>query len=71
LFEGLRDASVHLQASNEHLVAASREMVNAFGALQRVTAAALHARDEQEDLRESVRRLEALVQELLNRDGRH
>ena len=61
LFEGLRDAAQHLAAGSQYLIAADRAMQAAFGNLQHITEAAIHARGEQEDLRESIRRLEAVI----------
>ena len=57
VLEGLKDAA-------QHLMAASTEIHQAGAALVRVTEAALSAKDEHEDLRESVVRLEGLVMQL-------
>jgi hypothetical protein len=53
-FEGLRDAA-------QHLMAANGEIQQAGAALVRATNAALAAKDEHEDLRETFHRLESLV----------
>jgi hypothetical protein len=53
-FEGLRDAA-------QHLVAANGEIQEAGAAIVRATNAALTAKEEHEDLRETVARLESLV----------
>jgi hypothetical protein len=65
----LRDAALHLTAVSEHLGAAMHEVQQATGALVRSSEAMLHAKDEHEDLRETVRRLEGLVEELLRRQN--
>ncbi len=54
VFEGLKDAA-------QHLMAASSEIQQAGAALVRAADAALRAKDEHEDLRETVARLEGLV----------
>lgn len=61
-FEGLRDAA-------QHLMAASEEIKEAGAALVRTADLMIHAREEHDDLRESVRRLEGLVEELLRRQN--
>lgn len=55
-FEGLRDAA-------QHLMAASTEIHHAGAALVTVADRVLHAKNEHEDLKETVARLEALVME--------
>jgi hypothetical protein len=57
------DAFEGLQACARHLMAASQEINQAGAELIKVTTAALHAKNEHEDLRESVARLEALIME--------
>ena len=53
-FEGLKDAA-------QHLMAASHEIQLAGGALVRTSEAVLGAKEEHDDIRETVRRLEDLV----------
>lgn len=66
-FEGIQEASIALIASSTSLVEANQQLAKAGVALARVTDAVLHTRDEHEDLRVTVTRLEKLVLELLNR----
>ena len=54
VFEGLKQTAEGLIQANE--------------GIKRMADAALATRDEHEDLRETARRLEALVEELLRRD---
>src|SRR5947207_5104481 len=54
VFEGLKEAA-------QHSMAASSEIDQAGAALVRVTDAALQAKDEHEDLPETVHRLESLI----------
>jgi len=56
----LRDAAQSLMTANEHIQIAGQALV-------RATEGALHANEEHGDLRESVHRLEGLVEELLRR----
>lgn len=70
-----RGALEGLQACARHLMAASQEINQAGAELVKVTAAALHAKDEHEDLRETVSRLETTVLDLVKevrelREGR-
>jgi hypothetical protein len=58
-----REALEGLQTCAQHLMTASQEIQQAGAALVQVTTAALHAKDEHEDLRETVDRLERLVLE--------
>jgi hypothetical protein len=60
MFDGLRQAA-------EALVQASEALQRAGVAITAIAQAALNARDEQEDLRETVGRLETLVLELVRR----
>jgi hypothetical protein len=60
IFKALSDATQELIASHAHLVAIGQALTDA-------TAATQHARDEGEDVKVTVHRLEALVQELLDR----
>jgi hypothetical protein len=57
VWEGLKEAA-------QHLVAANGEIQLAGAAIVRVTESALQAKDEHEDLRETVHRLEGLVIQL-------
>lgn len=69
-----REALEGLQSCAQHLMAASQEINQAGADLVKVTTAALHAKDEHEDLRETVTRLEgtvlALVTEVRELRGR-
>ena len=74
IFEGLRQAGQGLIAAHAGLVQASEALVKAGDGIvqanegmQQAIAAALRANDEQEDLREPVRRLESLVPDLVER----
>ena len=67
MFEGLRRAGQGLIAAHAALVQAGEGIVQANEGMQQAIAAALRANDEQEDLRESVRRLESLVLDLVER----
>lgn len=60
--------SVSLVQANQKLIAATQTLTLAGESITRTTEAALHARDEHEDVRVSVARLEKLVRELLDRD---
>ena len=64
VLEGLKDAAQHMMAANQHMVAANEQLQLGGAALVRTTEAALAAKDEHEDLRESVSRLEGLVMQL-------
>jgi hypothetical protein len=66
---GLRDAAQHLIAAHNAIVLVSSAVQEAGSALVRTTEAMLHAKDEHEDLRESVHRLEGLVEEILRRQN--
>jgi hypothetical protein len=59
------DAFEGLQACARHLMSASQEINQAGAELIKVTTAALHAKNEHEDLRETVHRLEGTVLELV------
>ena len=61
----LKQAAQHLVASSGHLNAAHQEIVEAGAALVRTTERMVDAHGEQEDLRETVARLERLVLELV------
>lgn len=70
-----REALEGLQACAKHLMAASQEINQAGAELVKVTTAALHAKDEHVDLRETVHRLEETVMGLVEevrglREGR-
>lgn len=74
IHQALLDATQNLIASQGRLVEANVALVEtnarmiALGeALTRATTATGEARDEHEDLRETVARLEALINELLRR----
>jgi hypothetical protein len=83
MYEQVRAAALHMMAASketvaahellivahDHLVKANDELATGGQALTRSIDAALHAQEEHEDLRESVRRLEALVEELLRRQN--
>jgi predicted nucleic acid-binding Zn-ribbon protein len=62
-----RPAFADLREAALHLVAASHEVQLAGAALVRATDAVLAAKEEHEDLRETVHRLESLVLELRDR----
>jgi hypothetical protein len=62
-----RDQLEGLKKASEHLIAAHQELASAGTALVQVVDAALHAKDEHEDLRVTVNRLEQLVLELRDR----
>jgi len=62
--DSFRPVFEDLKAAAQHLMAASTEVHLAGAALVRVTDAALAAKDEHEDLRETVHRLEGLVIQL-------
>lgn len=67
-FEGLRSCAQHLMAANDALAHAGADLV-------KVTTAALQAKDEHEDLRETVQRLKRTVLDLVRevrelREGR-
>jgi hypothetical protein len=62
MLEATRDTAVAL-------VEASQANARAGEALKRMADAALHARTEHEDLRETVARLEALVLELVRKSN--
>ena len=59
--DSFRPVFEDLKAAAQHLMAASNEVHLAGAAIVRVTDAALQAKDEHEDLRETVHRLESLV----------
>ena len=59
--DSFRPVFEDLKAAAQHLMAASSEIHLAGAAIVRVTEAALKAKDEHEDLRETVHRLESLV----------
>lgn len=62
-FEHMKRAAEELQAANRHLVEASQAQQRSGEAMQAAFTAVLSARDEHEDLRETVARLEGLVME--------
>jgi uncharacterized sporulation protein YeaH/YhbH (DUF444 family) len=61
-FEELKKAAQHLMQASTEVHAAGQSVV-------KVTEAALHAMGEHEDLRETIHRLEALVEDLLRRQN--
>jgi hypothetical protein len=67
--EALREAAVAQQATHAALVAAAESNQRAGQAMVRAIEHALQAHAEHEDLRDTVRRLEALVLELVERRG--
>jgi hypothetical protein len=62
--DSFRPVFEDLKAAAQHLMAASTEIHLAGAALVRVTEAALAAKDEHEDVRETVLRLEGIVMQL-------
>jgi hypothetical protein len=73
-FEFLHTATQEIQAAHQGIVAANQALVASSEAMQRAgdalthaVAAALHSKEEHEAVRETVKRLEALVLELLAR----
>ena len=60
IFKALSDAAQELIATNQHLIAIGQ-------ALTAATTASQHARDESEDVKVTVQRLETLIQELIGR----
>jgi phosphate uptake regulator len=67
LLEGLKHSAVEMQAAQVHLVEASQAIQRAGDHLIKTADAALHAKNEHEDLRVTVNRLEQLVLELRDR----
>jgi hypothetical protein len=61
IFEGLKRVTDGLVAANQALIGANQGLIAASEGLKAVADAVLAARDEHEDLREAVRRLESLV----------
>jgi hypothetical protein len=62
--------NARLVAANEHLIAANQELIAASQAMQRRHDAVLAAEGEHVDIKETVRRLEGLILELIRRqDG--
>ena len=66
-FEGLHKATVEMQAAHGHLVEASQCMQRAGDAMTAAMTSVLHAKEEHEDLRETVTRLETLVLDIQRR----
>ena len=64
-----RELGEGLRQLGEGLTHAAEGLLHANEGLQRTLAASLLAHDEQEDLRESVRRLEGLVMDLIRRQN--
>ena len=69
LGEGLTQASAGLVEASTALQQAAQALIHADAGLQRAVQAGLLAYDEQEDLRESMRRIEGLVMDLIRRQG--
>jgi hypothetical protein len=61
-----RDALEGLKETAQHLTAASQEIAKAGTALTKTAEAVIHAKNEHEDLRETVHRLETLVLQLVD-----
>jgi hypothetical protein len=60
-----REAFEGLQSCAQHLMAASQEINQAGADLVKVTSAALHAKNEHEDLRETVHQVQQTVLDLV------
>jgi hypothetical protein len=65
-FQHMLQATKELQAANRHLIEASQAQARSGQAMEAAFTSVLSARDEHEDVRDTVRRLEALVMELVN-----
>jgi hypothetical protein len=61
VFEGLQRVAESLMQGNRSLIQANEHLVQAGEGLKAVAQAAFTAKDEHEDLRETVHRLESLV----------
>jgi predicted nucleic acid-binding Zn-ribbon protein len=61
VFEAMKETAVALVEASEANALASAATARAGEGLKKMAAAALHAQDEHEDLRETVARLEGLV----------
>lgn len=61
MFDGLREVAEALVQTSAALVQANEGLQRAGTAIIVIAEAALHARNEQEDVRESIRRLETLI----------
>lgn len=66
-FEGLKQTAEALIDANTAMVDAHTAMVRANEGIKRAVTAALDAKGEHEDLRETVHRLEATVLELVQK----
>ena len=69
IFKALSDATQELIATNQALIASNQHLTAISRALTDATTATQHARDEGEDVKVTVQRLETLVQELVRRQN--
>jgi len=71
IFTALHQATQASIAANAQLIATNAQLAAIGQALGAATEATRHARDEHEDMRETIQRLEALVTDLQRRLDQH